>query len=91
MFRGKCRAPQNQDNSPIGASYGNGLWLVVGFVNTRVDVFKHSELLILTSADGVNWIQRHSVEHTVNDFLADVTYGNGQFVAVGESGMILTS
>jgi len=80
---------QNQYSQPIGVGYGNGLWVVVGA--TQDSTTRQSQLLILTSADGANWVQRRSDAHAVNSFLSDVAYGNGQFVAVGDTGMILTS
>jgi hypothetical protein len=51
-------------------AYGNGQ-----FVVTLLD-----RAGILTSTDGVNWVQRQSA--TTNS-LYGIVYGNGQFVAVG--------
>jgi hypothetical protein len=56
-----------------GVVYANDLWVAVGG-------------RIVTSRDGVNWVQRQS-----GTSLAAVAFGNGQFVAVGLSGTILTS
>ena len=60
-----------------GVTYGNGLFVAVGYGGT-----------ILTSPDGVSWTARTS--GTSND-LFGVTYGNNAFVAVGSGGTILTS
>src|SRR5437016_5650600 len=39
---------------------------------------------IVTSADGVNWVQRQSsIQAGTNSELYGIAYGNGQFVAVG--------
>ena len=43
----------------------------------------------MTSADGTNWTQRLS--ESVDEGLLGVAYGNGQFVAVGCTGALLTS
>jgi hypothetical protein len=43
---------------------------------------------IVTSTDGVSWIQR---QVGATDFLNAVAYGDGQFVAVGNDGTILSS
>jgi len=74
---------------PIGVGYGNGLFVVVGA--GRLSSTGMDEMLILTSDDGENWFQRHSEAHPLNNFLSAVAYGNGRFVAVGDTGMILTS
>jgi len=58
-------------------AYGNSTFVAVGWRGT-----------ILTSRDGVRWVERPS---GIEDFLQDVAYGNGTFVAVGEWGTILTS
>jgi hypothetical protein len=42
-----------------------------------------SEIAILTSSDGVNWIQRRSGVSSRERWLNGIAYGNGQFVAVG--------
>jgi hypothetical protein len=45
--------------------------------------------VILTSADGVNWVQRQtSIQDATNSALHGVAYGNGQFVAVGETARV---
>jgi len=63
-----------------GVAYGNTLFAAVGMDGS-----------ILTSPDGVMWTERLSS----SNLLLAVTYGNGQFVAVGENNMfggaILTS
>src|SRR5262249_43757731 len=54
-------------------TYGNGQFVAVGYNND-------GSAPILTFADGVAWVQRHSGTITA---LYDIAYGNGQFVAVG--------
>jgi hypothetical protein len=61
------RLSGSQSSSLTGVVYGNRQFLVVG-----ADT-------ILSSADGVTWVQRQS--GTLN--LSGVAFGNGQFVAVG--------
>src|SRR5262249_13143133 len=51
-----------------GLGYGNGQFVAVGDK-------------ILTSTDGINWVQRFSAPAHGN--FAGIAYGNGQFVAVG--------
>jgi hypothetical protein len=69
-----------------GIAYGNGLFVAVGQNNLTVS----SQSLILTSADAVDWIPRHS--GTNLQVLSSIAYGNGRFVAVGTPGsVILTS
>jgi hypothetical protein len=53
----------------LGVSYAKGLWVTVGEQGT-----------ILTSSDGSNWVQQ--VSGTTRRLRA-ITYGNGQFLAVG--------
>src|SRR3989442_6022940 len=57
-------------------AYGNGEFVAVGFGGT-----------ILTSTDGVSWVQRQS---GTQNYLKGVAYGNGQYVAVGDSDVFLT-
>ncbi|MFI5296392.1 MAG: WD40/YVTN/BNR-like repeat-containing protein [Thermodesulfovibrionales bacterium] len=64
-------------NALNSVTYGNGLFVAVGYAGT-----------IITSPDGVNWTSRSS--GTSAD-LNDVTNGNGMFVAVGLDGTILSS
>jgi hypothetical protein len=64
-------------NSPLGVTYGNGLFVSVGKSGT-----------ILTSTDGTTWTERTS---GISEYLYGVTYGNGLFVTVGWEGTILTS
>jgi hypothetical protein len=76
------RNPLPSGNRPRGLAFGAGQFVAVG-----------DEGLVLTSADGVNWIQRQS---GTSNQLSAVTYGQGQFVAVGTgytapSGVIVTS
>ena len=64
------------DHRLLGVTYGNGLFVVVGYRT------------ILTSPDGNSWTKRNAGRRRD---LKGVTYGNGLFVTVGESGTILTS
>jgi photosystem II stability/assembly factor-like uncharacterized protein len=43
---------------------------------------------IVTSKDGINWLQQHS---GTTGNLKDITYGKGKYVAVGTKGVILNS
>jgi hypothetical protein len=73
----------------MGVTYGNDKFVAVGSINN------HSEPInILTSPDGTNWSVLTSVnfpESASVFMLREVTYGHGLFVAVGNSGEILTS
>src|SRR5437870_3268080 len=57
--------------------YGNGQFVAVGYPGA-----------ILTSVDGVNWVQRQSV---TTNALTGIAFANGQFVVVGKRRTILTS
>ena len=72
------RSSTSPNQSVNSATYGNGLFVVVGGSGR-----------ISTSQDGINWTQRTSPfgKDTINS----VTYGAGRFVAVGRSGKIATS
>lgn len=59
-----------------GITHGDGLFVAVGFSSTLGGI-------IATSVDGVTWSQPVAVSG-VNNFSA-VTYGNGTFVALGDS------
>jgi hypothetical protein len=61
-----------------GVAYGKGKLVAVGELNNLAsDVYP----LLLTSADGANWVENQW--SGVFDMLHGITYGNGQFVAVG--------
>ncbi len=55
--------------SLFGAAYGNGTYLIGGFMGTT-----------LTSGNAVNWVQKNSDSGAV---LTGLAYGNGTFIAVG--------
>jgi len=80
---GNAMSSQYENSSPVttknlwGVTYGNGLFVTVGWNGT-----------ILTSSDGITWTERTS--GTPID-LYGITSRNGLFVTVGESGTILTS
>ena len=58
-------------------TYGNGQFVAVGYPGA-----------ILTSVDGVNWVQRQS---GTTNALTGLAFANGQFVVVGKRRTILTS
>ena len=70
-------------------TYGNGLFVVIGFTNRTTGN-------ILTSPDGITWTERW-IERVSKGALPrqhdlmGITYGNGLFVTVGKKGRILTS
>jgi hypothetical protein len=65
-----------------GATYGNGLFVVVG------GSYFDTPGVILTSRNGLTWTRRH---RTNRKNLYGVTFGDGAFVAVGDTGAIVTS
>jgi hypothetical protein len=76
------RHPLPTPNGLLGATYGNGQFVAVGFFGT-----------VLTSPDAVTWTSRLPEGDGI---LEDVAYGNGRFVAVGgqydwDSTTVLTS
>jgi hypothetical protein len=73
-----------------GVVYGNGQFVAVGstyLVSIEPDV---TGSVISTSTDGVSWIERWSTIDRGHS-LRNVTCGDGQFVAVGPLGILLTS
>jgi hypothetical protein len=73
-----------------GVAYGNGVFVAVGATGTG----GASDLpIIFSSPDGgSSWTQRTpGGSPTAGEYLNAVTYGGGQFVAVGARGMIQTS
>jgi len=69
-------------------AYGNNLFVTVGTYNTSTSSQEITyNGLIGTSPDGSSWTV---LPYTPN-YLSGVTYGGGQFVAVGREGSILTS
>jgi len=71
------RNPLPQGNSLTGIAFGNGIYVAVGEYGT-----------ILTSPDGMAWMERDS--GTTNRLFA-VAYGNGVFVVLGDEGTLMTS
>ncbi len=63
------RHPLPTPNGLLGATYGNGTFVAVGYFGT-----------VLTSPDAVTWTSRLPERDGI---LEDVAYGNGRFVAVG--------
>ena len=65
----------------IGVTYSNGLWVAVGSATGGSGQ-------IYTSSDAITWTS--STSGTVSN-ITSVTYANGEFVAVGDTGLVLTS
>jgi hypothetical protein len=63
-----------------GIAYGNGQFVAVGFAGGS-ETCPHP--VIVSSSDGVNWVQRSA--GTTNSSLGRVAFGNGRFVAIGET------
>lgn len=69
-------------------AYGAGLFVTVGTYSTSTSSEEIAyDGLIATSRDGTDW----TILPYTPDYLSGVTYGGGQFVAVGREGSILTS
>lgn len=63
--------------SPSGIAYGNGMFVIGGYLST-------GQLTILSSSDGISW----QFDSTLPEFshipaLSGIVYGNGLFVAMG--------
>jgi hypothetical protein len=68
--------------------YGNNLFVAVGTYNESTSTQEIAyDGLIATSPDALNW----SILPYTSNYLSGITYGGGQFVAVGREGSILTS
>jgi hypothetical protein len=82
--------PSGATNQLHGVAYGNGLFVAVdggpSWFSRQSE--SASDVPILTSVDGVTWVQRQSGTRTQ---LMAVVHGNGQFVAVGRGGTVVTS
>lgn len=66
----------------VAAAYGNGLYIVTGYVSATVSGSYY------TSTDGVNW----TLGTAFPSFgICNITFGNGVFVAVGASGSLLAT
>jgi len=69
-------------------AYGDNLFVTVGTYNTSTSSQEIEDLgFIATSPDANTW----TILPNPPDYLSGVTYGAGQFVAVGREGEILTS
>lgn len=70
-----------------GVAYGGGVYVAVGSM-----CFDSGTACLFTSSDGLHWTER-SLPGTVDPDAAlfAVTYGDGRFVAVGDTGTIVTS
>jgi hypothetical protein len=72
----------------FNVTYGNGLFVTVGTYNTSTSSQEITyNGLIATSPNGSTW----TILPYTSNYLSGVTYGGGQFVAVGREGSILTS
>ncbi|HEY3915612.1 MAG TPA: hypothetical protein VGN61_14080 [Verrucomicrobiae bacterium] len=71
-----------------GVTSGNGIFVLVGGYFDPNPYDTEPPALLLTSSDGINWETRNS---GVTAILNNVTYGGGEFVAVGASGTIISS
>jgi hypothetical protein len=60
-------------------AYGNGLFVGVGYANISGVLTG----FVFTSTDGLNWTSRTPA---ANNWWKDITYGNGLFVAVSDTG-----
>lgn len=65
-----------------GVCHADGKFVAVGAKGSR------DAGAIATSPDGINWTNHDS---GTASWLFDVTFGNGQFVAVGDRGVVVTS
>ncbi len=72
------------DGNVYGCTYGGGKYVVVGEEIEGATTYGR----VVTSSDGITWT---GIRLDVNNRLKAVTYGNGQFVAVGVNGKIYTS
>jgi hypothetical protein len=75
----------------LGVTYGNGRFVAVGAQGEIRDsngwVIVRAQTVILSSTDGLTWTQGPATSSWFNA----VTFGNGRFVAVADSGVIWTS
>lgn len=72
----------------FGIAYGDNLFVTVGTYNTSTPTQEIAYLgFIATSPDATTW----SILPNPPNYLSGITYGAGQFVAVGREGEILTS
>jgi len=72
-----------------GITHGNGTWIAVGEDHEEDE----DEGVIFKSSDGVNWdqVDNSDIAKSENTVFNAVTYGDGQFVAVGSDGVIIVS
>ncbi|MDB6122229.1 MAG: cell wall/surface repeat protein [Pedosphaera sp.] len=81
--------------SLYGLTFGNGKFVAVG---DTTDYWTHqgssysTSTNIFTSTDGINWTPRRSIVAVSSAKpISSVTYGNGNFLAVGEGGYLYSS
>lgn len=67
-------------SSILDITYGNGVFVAVITPSSGTN-------RIMTSTDGISW----TIRTTPNRVFSAITYGNNQFVAVGNNGAIMTS
>ena len=68
-----------------GVVYGNGTFVAVGHRQPTPPTFTFGVDVVLTSGDGTNWTERATGVNGQANFLWNVAYGNGLFVAVGST------
>ncbi len=86
----QARHPYPTAHDLVRCAYGNGRFVALGNrAEAEHGVLLNQEASILTSLDGVHW------ERVFWDYglvgLFGLAYGQGQFVVVGERGLVLTS
>lgn len=74
--------PSGVSGALNGCAYGNNIYVAVGQPSSRC----------YTSPDGINWTYTDNLRLAVGDRqMNDIVYGNGKFVAVGQSNKIASS
>jgi hypothetical protein len=78
-----------QRTIPIGnwasVTYGNGIFVAVSFAYPYA-VAGDTAKRVMTSPDGITWTARTIPDAAVGNGWSDITFGNGLFVAVSNSG-----
>jgi uncharacterized delta-60 repeat protein len=74
-----------------GISYGNALFVAVGYDGDYVNYIGTDTALIYTSPNGVDWTQQTADGGNLDKGFNNVTFDNGKFVAVGYGSLIQTS
>ncbi len=77
-----------RSDAGAGIAYGNGVYVLVGNYNS-VEGWEYYD--IWASTNGTNWTSALYQFDPGWLYLRGVTYGNGRFIAIGESGTIFSS